>query len=107
MKLWMHPRLIMCEEKSSLRCDYVPGCWYKIWQDAKEFLFTTDAVFLVNFQLVVNKSIVLEMGCGTGAISMLLESRGAAQITAIDCNPRITELLRRSVADNGLSLIHI
>lgn len=103
MKSWMHPKQIMCEEKSSLRCDYVPGCWYKIWQDAKEFCFTTDAVFLGNFPHVVNKAKVLELGCGTGAISMLLESRGAAQITAIDCNPRITELLRRSVADNGLA----
>ena len=93
----------MYEEKSSLRCDYVPGCWYKIWQDAKEFCFTTDAVFLGNFPHVVNKAKVLELGCGTGAISMLLESRGAQAITAIDCNPRITELLRRSVADNGLT----
>ena len=92
----------MCEAKSSLRCDYVPGCCYKIWQDAKEFCFTTDAVFLGNFPHVVNKAKVLELGCGTGAISMLLESRGAAQITAVDCNHRITELLRRSVADNGL-----
>ena len=33
---------------------------------------------------------------------MLLESRGSAHVTAVDCNPRITELLRRSVADNGL-----
>ena len=92
----------MCEAKSSLRCDYVPGCCYKIWQDAKELCFTTDAVFLGYFPHVVNKAKVLELGCGTGAISMLLESRGAAQITAVDCNHRITELLRRSVADNGL-----
>lgn len=90
----------MCRE--SLRCDYLPGCKYKIWQDAKEFCFTTDAVFLGNFPHVVNKARVLELGCGTGAISMLLEHRGAHQITAVDCNPRITELLRRSVADNGL-----
>ncbi len=87
---------------SGLRCDYLPGCRYKIWQDAGEFCFTTDAVFLGNFPHVVRQARVLELGCGTGAISMLLESRGAAQITAIDCNERITQLLRRSVADNGL-----
>lgn len=102
MKLLTHPRLIMSEQNSSLRCDYLPGCQYKIWQDAKEFCFTTDAVFLGNFPHVVRKAKVLELGCGTGAISMLLESRGAAQITAVDCNPRITELFRRSVADNKL-----
>ncbi len=103
MKSSTHPKPTMCEEKSSLRCDYVPGCQYKIWQDAQEFCFTTDAVFLGNFPHVVNKAKVLELGCGTGAISMLLESRGAQQITAIDCNPNITKLLRRSIADNNLT----
>lgn len=92
----------MSEGMSGLRCDYLPGCRYKIWQDAGEFCFTTDAVFLGNFPHVVRQAKVLELGCGTGAISMLLESRGAAQITAVDCNERITQLLRRSVADNGL-----
>lgn len=103
MKLLMHPRLIMPEQKSSIRCDYLPKCNYKIWQDGKAFPFTTDAVFLGNFPHIVNKAKVLELGCGTGAISMLLESRGAAAVTAVDCNPVVTELLRRSVADNGLA----
>ena len=98
----------MSEQESSLRCDYLPGCQYKIWQDAKEFCFTTDAVFLGNFPHLVRKAKVLELGCGTGAISLLLENRGAEQVTAVDCNPRITELLRRSVADNGLEeKIHV
>lgn len=98
----------MSEQEGSLRCDYLPGCQYKIWQDAKEFCFTTDAVFLGHFPHLVRKAKVLELGCGTGAISMLLENRGAEQVTAVDCNPRITELLRRSVADNGLEeKIHV
>ena len=92
----------MSEQESSVRCDYLPGCGYKIWQDAKEFTYTTDSVFLGNFPHVVRKAKVLELGCGTGAISMLLEQRGAEQVTAIDCNPRITELMRRSIADNNL-----
>lgn len=90
------------ESSSTLRCDYVPGCSYKIWQDSQEFCFTTDSVFLGNFPHIVNKAKALELGCGTGAISLLLESRGAEQVTALDCNPRITELLRKSVADNSL-----
>lgn len=44
----------------------------------------------------------MELGCGTGAISMLLESRGAAEVTALDCNPQVTRLVRQSVADNSL-----
>ena len=92
----------MSEQENSLRCDYVPGCGYKIWQDAKEFCYTTDAIFLGNFPHVVRKAKVLELGCGTGAISMLLESRGAAEVTALDCNPQVTRLVRQSVADNSL-----
>ena len=49
----------MSEQENSLRCDYVPGCGYKIWQDAKEFCYTTDAVFLGNFPHVVRKAKVL------------------------------------------------
>lgn len=92
----------MCETKSSLRCDYLPGCLYKIWQDAGEFCFTTDAVFLGHFPHIVTKARALELGCGTGAVSMLLASRGAAHVTAVDCNERVTKLLRRSVTDNAL-----
>ncbi len=88
------------EEK--IRLDYVPGCQYKIWQDGGQFCFTTDAVFLGNFPHVVNKAKALELGCGTGAISMLVEHRGAEHVTAIDCNPAVTSLLRRSVEENNL-----
>lgn len=97
----MHPKLTMCEP-NNWRCDYLPGCNYKIWQADSVFSFTTDAVFLGNFPHVVIKAKVLELGCGTGAISMLLESRGAAQVTAVDCNPQVTELFRKSIADNKL-----
>ena len=93
----------MSKAMDKLRCDYLPGCQYKIWQDGNQFCFTTDAVFLGHFPHVVRQAKVLELGCGTGAISMLLENRGAAQITAIDCNPAVTELVRRSVADNSLT----
>lgn len=92
----------MPEEKARLRCDYLPGCRYKIWQDEGEFAFTTDAVFLGNFPHVVNKAKVLELGCGTGAVSMLLESRGAEHVTALDCNKKVLELFERSIRDNKL-----
>lgn len=86
----------------TLRCDYLPGCQYQIWQDNTQFCFTTDAVFLGNFPHIVNKCRALELGCGTGAISMYLAARGAQQITAVDLNPVITELFRKSVAVNAL-----
>ena len=92
----------MYKMEDKIRCDYVPGCQYKIWQDGGQFCFTTDAVFLGNFPHIVNKAKALELGSGTGAISMLVEHRGASHVTAIDCNPAVTSLLRRSVEDNNL-----
>ena len=85
------------------RLDSLPGCNYKIWQDAKEFSFTTDAVFLAAFPHLVTKARVLELGSGTGAISMLLAARGASKVVGADLNPHVAELFRESIAANKLS----
>lgn len=90
-------------QKSTERCDSLPGCNYAIWQDAAEFCFTTDAVFLAAFPHLIKQARVLELGSGTGAISLLLAARGAGQVTGVDCNPHVVELMRRSIADNGLA----
>ena len=88
--------------KATERCDSLPGCNYAIWQDSEEFCFTTDAVFLAAFPHLVRQARVLELGAGTGAISLLLAARGAAQVVGVDCNPHVVELMRRSIAANGL-----
>lgn len=86
-----------------IRTDFLPSCGYAICQDPAEFPFTTDSVFLGNFPHVVTKARALELGCGTGAVSLLLAARGAAEVTGVDINPRMAELLNRSAALNGLS----
>lgn len=85
------------------RRDSLPGCNYAIWQDAQEFCFTTDAVFLAAFAKLVRNARVLELGCGTGAISMLLAARGAGSVVGVDTNRHVLELLRRSIAENQLA----
>ena len=99
----MLPRPIRSEmSKATERCDSLPGCNYAIWQDSEEFCFTTDAVFLAAFPHLVRQARVLELGAGTGAISLLLAARGAAQVVGVNCNPHVVELMRRSIAANGL-----
>jgi tRNA1(Val) A37 N6-methylase TrmN6 len=61
----------------TIREDYLPGCGLKIFQDPAEFTFTTDAVLLAHFPHLVTKARVLELGSGTGAVSMLLAQTGA------------------------------
>ena len=86
-----------------IRTDYLPSCGYAVCQDPEEFPFTTDSVFLGNFPHVVTKARALELGCGTGAVSLYLTARGATDVTGVDINPRMVELLNRSAAVNGLS----
>lgn len=84
------------------RRDSLPGCNYSIWQSKDEFCFTTDAVFLAAFPHLVQKARVVELGCGTGAISLLLAARGAAQVLGVDCNSQVIELLQASIRANAL-----
>ena len=88
---------------SEIREDYLPGCGYKIYQDPAEFTFTTDSVFLAHFPHLANNAKVLELGCGTGAVSFYLAARGAAEVTGLDVNPRMVELFNRSAEENGIS----
>ena len=87
---------------NEIREDYLPGCGYKIYQDPAEFTFTTDSVFLAHFPHLANKARVLELGCGTGAVSFYLAARGAAEVTGLDMNPRMVELFNRSAEANGI-----
>ena len=87
---------------SEIREDYLPGCGYKIYQDPAEFTFTTDSVFLAHFPHLASKARVLELGCGTGAVSFYLAARGAAEVTGLDVNPRMVELFNQSAKENGI-----
>lgn len=93
----------MEKQKATERCDSLPGCNYGIWQASSEFAFTTDAVFLAAFPHLVRQARVLELGAGTGAISLLLAARGAAKVVGIDCNQQVVALMQRSIEDNDLS----
>lgn len=95
---------------STERQDYLPGCKYKIWQDSQEFCFTTDAVFLSAFAHLPTKAKVLELGSGTGAISLFMAARGAEKVVGVDQNEHVVSLMQRSIDDNNLqdkvSVIH-
>lgn len=84
------------------RLDYIPGTTYKIWQDDKDFSFTTDAVFLGNFPHIVNQAKVLDLGCGTGAVGLICKNRGAKKITALDINNNAIQLLNETIIENNL-----
>lgn len=76
----------------------------KIIQNKEGFRFGIDAVILAGFaKNGINKSKVLDIGTGTGIISILLaEKTDLQEIIAIDVQKEVCEMARRSVKLNKL-----
>ncbi|MDO4288290.1 MAG: tRNA1(Val) (adenine(37)-N6)-methyltransferase [Eubacterium sp.] len=77
----------------------------KIIQNPEYFCFGIDAVLLAWFasQAVRRRSKVIDLGTGTGIIPLLLWAKTEVQaIDALEIQPNMVEMARRSVAINGL-----
>ena len=61
-----------------------------------------DSELMVNHLPEITGS-VLEIGCGTGIISVHLASKGA-QVTAVDLNPKAVEATRFNSTNNGVKI---
>ncbi|MCI5837133.1 MAG: methyltransferase [Veillonellaceae bacterium] len=70
-------------------------------QHPQEFCMTTDAVLLAHFATLKRADRCWDLGTGTGVIPLLLCSRGARDITAVECNPRLADMAARSASGNG------
>ena len=75
----------------------------KIVQHEKEFCFTLDAVLLAHFAFIKSGAAAIDLGCGTGAVSLLLLARGADRVAGVEISPVLADMARRSAALNGLS----
>ncbi len=75
-----------------------------IIQKKTGFRFSVDAVILADFFRGVKPGKLLEIGTGTGIISILLSEReGIEKITALEVQPEMAELAERNVKRNGLN----
>ena len=75
---------------------------YYIWQADDVLCYTMDSVLAANFLRLRSKARVLELGAGTGAISLICAIRGAEQVCGVDIEPRVIELFTRSIKENNL-----
>lgn len=74
-----------------------------IIQKKNGFRFSVDAVILADFFRGTKPGKVLEIGTGTGIISILLSGRKEVEkITALEVQPEMAELAERNVERNGL-----
>ena len=79
----------------------------RIIQHMEEARFSLDAVLLARFVQPKHGERILELGTGTGVISLLLAREGL-EIEAVELAPRMAELAARNVRLNGLaSLVHV
>lgn len=75
----------------------------KLIQKKAGFRFGIDAVLLAHFAQIVKNSAVIDLGAGTGIISLLLAAKKEPRkITGLEIQQEIAEMAARSVELNGL-----
>lgn len=72
-------------------------------QDDRYFKLGQDSVLLSAFAKPRRNARVLDLGCGTGALSLLLY-RPDLTITGLELQEGPLDLFRRSIADNGVDI---
>jgi tRNA1Val (adenine37-N6)-methyltransferase len=83
--------------------DDIAGGRLKVLQKAKGYRFSLDALLLSHFVGLQSGELVLELGTGSGVISLILARLWeGVKITGIDILEVLVEMAGRSVALNGL-----
>jgi tRNA1Val (adenine37-N6)-methyltransferase len=74
-----------------------------VWQPKVGYRFSVDSLLLVDFVRGPSLGRVCDLGTGSGVIALGLALRDpAAQVTAVELQPRLAELARRNVTENQL-----
>lgn len=79
--------------------DKVVGTDHIIYQDKNEFKYTTDSLILSSF--VGRGKRILDLGCGTGIISLRVENR-FEEVYSVENNERVLNCFKKSVEENNL-----
>lgn len=78
-----------------------------IIQAAEKHRFGTDAVLLANFVRANANTRLIDIGCGTGILSILINGRTGAAVTAIDIQPDMVDMAARSANYNSQTNIKV
>lgn len=76
----------------------------KLIQKKKGLTFGTDAFLLAAYIRPSSRAIAVELGGGTGIVSLLLAARKKVKaVTAVEIQPPYAELIERNISLNGLN----
>ena len=85
------------------RIDDLERNGYRIIQNKNGFCFGMDAVLLSGFVKARPTDKIIDLGCGTGIIPILLRAKcGSTDITGLEIQPESAEMAGRSVLLNDL-----
>ena len=89
--------------KPGERLDDLQHDGFHIIQSPDAFRFGTDSVLLADFASPRSRDICVDMGCGTGAISLIMLShKPGITVTGIEIQPDIADMARRSARLNNV-----
>ncbi len=74
-----------------------------IAEDPEVYPPSDDSILLIESLDVIPREKVLEVGCGSGVVSIHC-ARNGCYVTAVDVNPRAVELARRNSVANGTDI---
>ena len=74
----------------------------RILQKKKGYRFSVDAPLLADFIRTGPDDEIVELGTGSGVVSLLLSLKPFRRITALEIQPALADLARRNVTLNGL-----
>ena len=90
--------------KDGERLDDLQRDGMKLIQRPDVFRFGTDSVLLSDFANIRPKDVAADLGCGTGAIALLMAARAkGAVVDAVELQAEVADMARRSVELNGMT----
>lgn len=95
--------MVTALEQGELSCDAMLRGRLRLWQPVCGYRFSIDPLLLADFVQDVPVARLADLGTGVGIVGLALLLRFAkAQGTLVELQPRLAELCRRNVAENGL-----
>lgn len=82
--------------------ELLPG-GFRLVQDQTGFKLGTDSILLANFPSISNNEKICDLGCGSGAIGLILAARNdTVQIDGLEIQELLAKLARQNAALNNI-----